>query len=166
MAWTNADGLRVLFASEEAADTPIGEYGNFDPGSVHLVQLEINPEVLDTVGKNVYTAVRFPGANGKTCFIEKAEVHTEVGFDSAGDVFTLTIGFDNVDGTVYDADGIDVAIAQTAMDTPGEDVVCDGAKVKTRLDNTQPLYLTTTVGGAVPTAGKGWVKVWYYLTNE
>lgn len=166
MAWINDDGLRVRFASEEAADTPVGEYGNFDPGSVHLVQLEINPTVLNAVGKQVHTSVRFPGANGKTCFIEKAEVHTEAGFDSATDTFTLTIGFDNVDGTVYDADGIDVAIAQTAIDTAGEDVVCDGAKVKTRLDNTQPLYLTTTVGGEVPTAGKGWVKVWYYLTNE
>jgi predicted homoserine dehydrogenase-like protein len=166
MAWINDDGLRVRFASEEAADTPIGEYGNFDPGSIHLVQLEINPTVLNAVATNTYTSVRFPGANDQTCFIAKAEVHVEEAFDSAGDAFTLTIGFSNVDGTVYDADGIDVAIAQTAMDAVGDVVTCDGAKVKTRLDNTQPLYLTTAVGGAVPTAGKGWVKVWYYLTNE
>ncbi len=166
MTWTNDDGLLIRFASEEAADTPVGEYGGFDPGSIHLVQLEINPTVLNAVAKNVYTSVRFPGANSATCFIAKAEVHVEEAFDSAAEGFTLTIGFDNADGTVYDADGIDVAIAETAVDAVGDVVVCDGARVKTRLDNSQPLYLTTTVGGEVPTAGKGWVKVWYYLTNE
>jgi hypothetical protein len=166
MAWINDDGLRVMFASEEADGTPVGEYGNFDPGSVHLVQLEINPTVLDAVDTKIYHAVRLPGANGKTCFIEKAEVHIEEAFDSSGDAFTLTIGLYNADDTAYDADGIDVAIAQTAIDGVGDIVTCDGAKVKTRLDNTQPLHLSTLVGGAVPTAGKGWVKVWYFLTNE
>jgi len=166
MAWINKDGLRVLFASEEAADAAIGEYGDFDPGSTHLVQLELNPEVLDAVEKKVHYAVRLPGSNGKTCFLKQAEVYVETPFDSAGDAFTLTIGLDNVDGTVYDEDGIDAAIAQAAMDAVGDTVACDGAKVETRLDNTKALHVTTTVGGAVPTAGKGWLRIWYYLTNE
>ena|SRR5690606_14039663 len=165
MVWINKDGLRIRYASEEAANNPLGEYGNYDPGSVHLVQLEINPTVLNAVGKQVHDTVRFPGANGKTCYIEKAEIHVETAFDSTGDGFTLTIGFDNVDGTVYDDDGIDATVAESAM-TANASISCDGAKVGTRLDNTQPLYLTTTVGTEVPTAGKGWVKVWYYLTNE
>jgi len=166
MVWINKDGLRIRYASEEAANNPLGEYGNYDPGSIHLLQLAIGPEQLAALGKQVWATCRLPGTGGKTCFIHKAEVHVETPFDSAGDAFTLTIGFDNVDGTVYSANGIDDAIAQAAIDAVGDVVTCDGALVNTRLNNTKALYLTTTVGGAVPTAGKGWVKVWYYLTNE
>lgn len=162
MAWTNDDGLTIKFASEEAENTPLGEYGNYDPGSVHLLQLDINPESLDTVGKKVWTSCRLPGTGGKVCYIKKAEIHTETAFTGGG---TLTVGFDNVDGTVYDADGIDATVAYTSM-TAGSEIECDGAKVNTRLDNDQALYLTTTVATAAPTAGKGWVKIWYYLTNE
>lgn len=165
MVWINDDGLRVRFASEEAVNNPLGEYGNFDPGSIHLLQLEINPDTLDSVGKQVWDSCRLPGTDGKVCYIKKAEIHVETAFDSAGDGFTLTIGFDNVDGTVYDADGIDATVAQASL-SAGAEIECDGAKVDTRLDNTQALYLTTTVGTEVPTAGKGWVKVWYYMTNE
>lgn len=162
MAWINKDGLRIAYASEEAVNNPLGEYGNYDPGSIHLLQLDINPESLDTVGKKTWYSCRLPGTDGKVCYIKAAEIHVETAFTGGG---TLTIGFDNVDGTVFDADGIDATVAYTAM-TAGTEIKCDGALVNTRLANDQALHLTTTVATAVPATGKGWVKIWYYLTNE
>ena len=167
-SWTNGDGLFVRFGNLEGTLTEVGEYGNYDPGSIHMVQLNINGgagENLNTLTKQVHHAVRFPGANDQTFFLYKAEVEVEVAFDSAGEAATLTIGFDNLDGTVFDADGVDVAIAEAAIDAVGDTVVCDGAQVGVRLNNTQPLNLTTTVGTEVFTAGKGWIRLWYYLVN-
>ena len=162
--WINADGLRVLLGTTEAEVSAVGEYGAADPGSTHLVQLDLNPEVLDAVGKKVHWAVRLPGANGQTMYIKKAEIHVEEAF--AGATFTLDIGLDEEDGTVIDADGIDAGVA-TADLTAGAVVECDGALVNTRVAAaTTATLLTTTVAGEVPTAGKAWLKVWYYTVNE
>ena len=163
--WTNADGLYMRFGTKEAEKTKLGEYGNYDPGSTHFIQLNLDWADYPTLDKVVWRSCRLPGANSQTMFITKAEVYVETPFDSAGDAFTLTIGLDNQDGTVFDADAIDNAIAQSAIDGVGDTVVCDGSSIEVRLANTQPLHLTVTPGGAVPTAGKGWVKVWYMLVN-
>ncbi len=165
MVWINNDGLRVRFGNEEAVETKIGEYGNFDPGSVHLVELRLDTTSLGTLGKTVWTACRFPGANAETCFIKRAEIFVETGIDSAGEGLTLSIGFDNADGTVLNATGIDATVAEAAMATANTTIVCDGALVGTRLTNTQPLYLTTTVGTEIATSGEGWVRIWYFLEN-
>lgn len=165
MVWINNDGLRVRFGTEEAVETQAGEYGNFDPGSIHLVEIRLDVTNLGTLTKQTYTSVRLPGANDKTCFIKNAEIFVETPLDSAGDALTLTIGLDNIDGTVFDADGIDNAVAQGSMDAVADVVTCDGSSVKIRLANTQPLYITTTVAGAVATAGEAWLRVWYYLEN-
>lgn len=42
---------------------------------------------------------------------------------------SYNIGLNEPDGTVVDADGIDAAIALTAIDAVGETVLCDGALV-------------------------------------
>lgn len=162
MAWINDDGLRVRFATEEAELTHIGEFGDFDPGSIHLVQLELSAESLPAVAKKIHTSVRIPGSNGKTAYLKKAEIFVETAFTGGGN---LTIGFDNVDGTVFSANGVDAAVAYTAM-TAGVTIACDGTLVNTRLANTQALYVTTTVGTAIPATGKGWLRLWYYLSNE
>lgn len=164
--WLNKDGLLVKFGTTEAEDTHVGEYGIFSDGSIHHLQLLLNPESLGGVGKKVHWSCRLPGANGQTMFIDRADVHVEVPFDSAGDALTLTFGLDNVDGTVFDADGIDASIAQAAIDAVNDRVVCDGAQVGVRLVNTKSLVLTSTVGGAAPTAGKGWLNIYYFLVNE
>src|SRR5690348_1261083 len=113
-SWVNGDGLLVRFGNLEGTLTEIGEYGNYDPGSIHLVELDLNTGTDGnmTLGKHIHYAVRFPGANDQTFFLKKAEVFVEVPFDSTGEAATLTIGFDNIDGTVFDADGVDVAIPE------------------------------------------------------
>lgn len=165
--WTNGDGLYIRFGNLEGTLTEIGEYGNYDPGSIHMVQLDLDGTAggnLNTLTKQVHRAVNFPGANDQTFYLYKAEVYVETAFDSTGEAATLTIGFDNEDGTVFDADGVDVTIAEAAL-AAGALITCDGALIETRLINTQPLNLTTTVGTEVFTAGKGWVKLWYFLVN-
>lgn len=165
--WRNDDGLLVRFGTTEAEDTAIGEFGDFDPGNTHPIQLELNPTTLGGVLTEVtHYGAKLPGYNGSTCFIKRAEIFVETAFDSAGEAATLTIGLNNEDGTVFDADGIDVTIAEGSIDAVADTIVCDGAKVAVRLDNTQALYVTTTVGTEVFTAGKGWLRIWYYLVNE
>lgn len=166
-SWTNADGLYIRFGNLEGTLTGVGEYGNYDPGSIHMVQLDLDGTTggnLNTTTKQVYHSIIFPGANDQTFYLYKAEVYVETAFDSAGEAATLTIGFDNIDGTVFDADGVDVAIAEAAL-SAGALITCDGAMIETRPANTQPLNLTTTVGTEAFTSGKGWVKLWYYLVN-
>lgn len=77
----------------------------------------------------------------------------------AGTTPTVTIGMEQSDGTAIDVDGIDVAIAEAALDAIGETVLCDGALV----DNTAGIgtaagQVIVTTGGTV-TAGKFNLKV-------
>ena len=72
----------------------------------------------------------------------------------AGTTPTVTIGLTEPDGTAIDADGIDVAIAVTALDAIGETVLCDGALVAGLAGiGTADGQIVVTTGGTV-TAGK------------
>lgn len=166
--WINNDGLRLNLGRAEGVDTAAGEYGNFDPGSVHLIQLELKHEDMTTLDKVVHYAVRLPGANDRTFVLKDAKIYVEEAFDSVGDAFVLVVGLDNADGTVFDADGIDANVTQAELAKTAdgsEGAQMTGAAVGERLANTQPLYITTDVDGAVPTAGKAWLRLWYYLEN-
>ena len=59
-------------------------------------------------------------------FIVRATLRTLTAF--AGGT-SYNIGLYESDSTVIDADGIDAAVALTAMDAVGETVICDGALV-------------------------------------
>jgi hypothetical protein len=79
----------------------------------------------------------------------------------AGTTPTLTIGLVEKDGTTIDADGIDVAIAATAIDAVGETVLCDGALVAKLLGiGVEAGQLVVTTGGTV-TAGKFSLEIIY-----
>ena len=64
-------------------------------------------------------------------FIVSATLRVLTAID--GTTPTLTIGLVEKDGTTIDADGIDAAIAESAIDAVGETVLCDGALVGARL---------------------------------
>jgi hypothetical protein len=68
---------------------------------------------------------RIPGGS----YIESAYLLITEEWDSAGNNSTLTIGTYEQDGTVIDADGIDAAIAEAAIDAVGDVVVCNGDQV-------------------------------------
>jgi len=79
----------------------------------------------------------------------------------AGTTPTVTIGMNQPDGTVIDADGIDVAIAVTALDAVGETVLCDGALVNNLAGiGAADGQIVVTTGGTV-TAGKFSLDVEY-----
>jgi hypothetical protein len=65
---------------------------------------------------------------------------------------SYNIGLNEPDGTVIDADGIDAAIALTAIDAVGETVICDGELVQSfTIDATggvteAPSHLQPTIG--------------------
>ncbi len=79
----------------------------------------------------------------------------------AGSTPTVTIGLTEPDGTAIDADGIDVAIAASALSSVGETVLCDGALVG-KLDGigAERGQLVVTTGGTV-TAGKFSLEIEY-----
>lgn len=81
----------------------------------------------------------------------------------AGTTPTLTIGLEQSDGTAIDVDGIDVAIAEAALDAIGETVECDGALVgNTAGIGTAAGQIIATTGGTV-TAGKFMLETEYEL---
>ena len=74
---------------------------------------------------------------------------------------TLTLGLVEKDGTTIDADGIDVAIAESAIDAVGETVLCNGALVAALAGiGSEPGQLVATTGGTV-TAGKFSLEIEY-----
>lgn len=157
--WLNQDGLRIWFGRDEGVDTHVGEYGAFSQGSIHHVRLDLNPESLGGPGKKVFYSVRLPGANDQPGYIKEATVFVEQAGTGGGAI--TAIGLDNLDGTVFDADGIDAAVA---VGTAGATVTCDGALVNTRLTTDQPTNITVTTTGTF-TALKAWLELKYFVEN-
>jgi hypothetical protein len=94
--------------------------------------------------------------------MEKAEFYVETAF--VGATATLGFGIIEVDrATAVDADGIDAAIAVTSIAAAGDTIDCDGALI-----NTTPAtggLLTATVGTADFTAGRGILRVYFYVPH-
>jgi hypothetical protein len=81
---------------------------------------------------------------------------------TSGGSATLTIGTYNAAGTVVDADGIDAAIALTAIDADGDVVQCDGAQVSGVVTvGSAPVYIGALYGTAAFTAGSAVLIVEY-----
>jgi len=153
--WYNADGLIVKFGTTEAEPTFGGEYRT--PTSTRIIEFEINAADLEAFGTPTFLSDTVKLPNG--VLLEAAEFVVLEAFTSAG-AATLTFGlYDDDEATAYDADGIDAAIALTAIDTVGEKVTCDGALVGTVLANNTPSYVAATVGAANYTAGKGVLRL-------
>lgn len=145
--WTNPDGLVVGFgthATDTGYLTVTSQKGNVYRGQMKIVGA--NLEDTDSV-----TAAS-PGLAPQAATIPRGSVitsailQTVTAFDSAGDNGTLDIGTYDEDTssiTVDDADGIDVDIAQSAIDAVGEVVRCDGASV-VHGDDTAPVAVGTT----------------------
>ena len=85
-----------------------------------------------------------------------AEIEVMTALDSAGNNATVTLGLRTSADAAIDDDGIDVAIAEAALDTAGKVVVCDGAMVDNATglggEVTENAYLYC-VAANTPTAG-------------
>jgi hypothetical protein len=123
--WTNSDGLVVGFGTHSVDNNvPAEDAGN---GSVKVAKLLITGTSLEdtvTVTSLPPQAIRLKrGAR-----ITRAFLQVVTAFTSGGSA-TLDIGTFATDATADDADGIDAAVALTAIDAIGEMVTCDGALV-------------------------------------
>ncbi len=111
---------------------------------------------LPTENADVDAAVKLIPANS---FIKAAWLEVDTAFTSGG-AATLELGFQQADGTVIDADGIDT-IAVAAL-TAGSWTVNDGALVGTAI-GANAAQISIDDATAVFTAGSGRLIVEYFL---
>ena len=162
--WANSDGLRVRFGTEQAAGAQVGKPSVNGAVEQIVCILEASRMVIGggLIGgePNVY----IPAGS----WIKSATFIVTEAFDS-GTTATLDLGLGLVDGTYTggDEDGIDVAIAETAIDAATKAVLCDGAMVNSTTAGitTVNLWPTYDVDTAVFTTGKGMLVIEYIPTT-
>lgn len=120
MSYTNADGLRIMTYGDQGV---VKNGGSTVDGKLVLT---LN---LSGLGSSIAAADIDPYEG----FIPAGAVITGATLvmtnpATSGGSATLTIGTYNAAGTAIDADGIDAAIALTAIDADNDVVRCDGAQ--------------------------------------
>lgn len=119
-------GVRVHYGTQVDYSERVDGRNVVGYGDTKLMTVDFNYEDVNTGG--ALTAARnFSGVGviPANAFITKATLEVTTAFTSGG-AATLTIGLVEPDGTPIDPDGIDAAIALTAIDAVGERVLCDG----------------------------------------
>lgn len=155
--WTNSDGLEVKFGLDAAKQGRVGSNRYLEQ---HVSAVLDFSDMALTGGRiDSDNPALIPAGS----YITKAYFVVITGFDS-GSTATLDLGLSIADGTYTggDEDGIDVAIAETAIDTAGKVVVCDGALVGgTAYSGAVDLYPSYDVDTAAYTVGKGVLHIFF-----
>jgi hypothetical protein len=156
----NADNLNVRYGLDKVKDAKVG-VPSMQGGVDHWVVCEIVGTDLALGGGLIggYPNTFIPAG----AYIKEAIFIPTVAFVGSG--ATLDLGLANKDGTYtnLDEDGIDAAIATTAIDAIAEKVTCDGALVGTIL--TTGGYPSYDLDTALYTAGKGYLIITYQMTT-
>lgn len=159
MSWMNDDGLFVRFGTEKPEPALGGESST--DGFKRKVTINLKYSDLAATGteKIIAEGVFLPDG----AVLDSATFTVTTAF--AGATATLTFGLIDSDrSTAYDADGIDAAIAVTAIDAVGDTINCDGAVVGTTISNSgTPVMVTATEGTAAFTAGEGVLELEYFM---
>lgn len=160
--WTNNDGLRIAFGTDEATAGKAGEYRNYGPERV--VEVEINLVALGTAAAIQDQHVTIPAG----AFISKVELITLVTATSSG-TGTLNVGLQRLDRTTeLDYDGFIAAAVLTTFNNVGEtvtyaqDTTGHGALLGTEL--AYPGYITADYDTGAFQTGVVRVRV-YYMPN-
>lgn len=147
MSYTNADGLYVVTGTAQGAARDNGVTAKSDvktlvfdiPDATAIGSSDTDPQPNDA----------FIPAN--SCIV-RASLIVTTAFTSGG-AATLTLGLQEKDGTIIDADGIDATIALAAL-AANLAVACDGALVDgTATVGSADAYLSVIYGTAAYTAG-------------
>ena len=162
--WANSDGLRVQFGTDQARGAQVGKPSVNGAIEQIVCILEASRMVIGggLIGgePNVY----IPAGS----LIKSATFIVTEAFDS-GTTATLDLGLGLVDGTYTggDEDGLDSGVAETAIDTAGKAVYCDGAMIASTSASvtTVNLWPTYDVDTAVYTTGKGMLVIEYIPTT-
>lgn len=160
MSWSNEDGLVVRFGTEKAEVTNQGATA----ANVHktLVHKFTYADVADTDTAAASPNDSFIPAGS---VIVRATLYVTTAF--VGATAVLDLGLKVAAGTNTDDDGIDAAIAVTALDAAGDVIRCDGAYVLAETGNltgirlTADQYIMTTYDTAAFTAGAATLVVEY-----
>ena len=163
--WTNDDGLNIKFGTERAVVSPSGAVSTMGDEAQAVFKITGTDVGSSDALLEAHPTVGLPdGAH-----IISATLYVTTAFTSGG-AATLSIGLWNDDGdgtySVNDADGIDSAVAITAIDAIGDHVACDGALVGSgaaALAGTgdRPLYPSVSYGTAAFTAGEADLVIKY-----
>ena len=160
MTWVNDDGLVVRFGTEQGTADKAGSPRT--AGDVSELVVKITGTDVPSTDAPVSTQVGIPDG----AYLMSATLYVSTAFTSGG-AATLDIGLFNDDGdgtySANDADGIDAAIAITAIDADDDEIACDGALVGTTLAGTgdRPLYVSYGYGTAAYTAGEAELVIQY-----
>jgi hypothetical protein len=156
--WINNDGLVVKFGTKEAEVIQAGEETAY--GQHREYRAVIDWDDLEAFGTT--TLLSDTSAIPSGAHIDSAEFYVEEAF--VGATATLTLGlYDQDRTTAIDADGIDAAIAVTAIDAVGDTIACDGALINTTTSNAG--LLSALVGTANFTAGRGILTVKFHIPD-
>ena len=138
MSYTNADGLFILTDGAQGAVNGEGVTARASRQTIVVDITAANTGSSFGASNIDPLAPQLPAGS----IIVNADLVVTTPFTSGGSA-TLTIGTYNAAGSAIDADGIDNAIALTAIDADGDVVQCDGAQVSGLV----------TVGGAAAYVG-------------
>jgi len=166
--WTNDDGLNVRFGLEKATASKEGKLSTMGDEEEVIFRITGTDVTSSDALLSTHPLAGVPDGS----HIISATLYITTAFTSSGSA-TLTIGLWNDDGdgtfSVNDADGIDAAIAITAIDAIGDHVDCNGALVGSgaaALAGTgdRPLFLSQSYGTAAFTAGAADLVIKYRKT--
>lgn len=157
----NADGLRQRYGLDTQLTARTGAPSTY--GAVRELICVLEASRMSLTGGRID-----PENNGDLIpagsWIKSATLIVTEAFDSGGSA-TLDLGLSIEAGTYTggDEDGIDVAIAETAIDTAGKAVLCDGAMVASTSAGftTVDLYPSYDLDTLAFTTGKGFLVIEY-----
>lgn len=153
MAYVNADGLEILTAGE--AGTAAKRGTAVSPKKALVMTL-----TGTDLGSSADTPQDHDAFIPAGSYITSASLIVTTAWTSAGSA-TLTIGAYQQDGTTVDADGIDAAIAKTAL-AANTAVACNGALVGgTATVGANDVYIEANYGTAAFTAGEAKLVIEY-----
>lgn len=151
--WSNDDGLEVRFGLDRTTEQPSGRTSGEE--KVLTWKLADATALGDT---DTAAAAGDESYIPSGAIVKDAYFVVDTAFTSGGSA-VLDLGFKQAAGTNIDDDGIDAAIALTAIDADNDVIVCDGALVGTRLANDS--YVMATYDTAAFTAGAGKLVIKY-----
>jgi hypothetical protein len=154
MSYTNSDGLYVLSNGGEGVAVDNGGSLN----SVKYLVVDI-PDATE-LGTSATAPTPLDAYIPAGSYITKASLVVTTAWTSGGSG-TLGIGLQNSAGSAIDADGIDAAIAKTAL-AVNTAVACDGALVGgTATVGAADAYISLVYATAAFTAGAGKLVIEY-----
>ena len=162
--WTNSDGLVVGFGTRTNDNDIAGVVGG--SGAVKTMVVELK----DATGLEAVGSVTTASINPQSVMLPRGSRILEASFTAtvaftSGGSGTLEIGTHSAAAVDDDPNGIDAAIAKTALDAIGASVGCDGALVggvtTAGAASTSDVHVTFAYGTAAMTAGAGVLTLRY-----